>query len=53
VSEVSVASDPARDRISHMVKDQIDNLALAKDPDGPDADQILLAALQMVYGGLR
>jgi exonuclease SbcD len=53
VSEVSVASDPARDRISLMVKEQIDNLAMAKDPDGPDADQVLLAALQMVYGGLR
>lgn len=53
VSEVSVASDPARDQIINMVKERIDNLTLAKDPDGPEADQILLAALQMVYGGLR
>jgi exonuclease SbcD len=53
VSEVSVASDPARDQISAMLKERIEHLELVDDPDGPDPDQILLVALQMVYGGSR
>lgn len=50
LSEISTVTDPSRDQIIEIVYQQIEQLALNEDLDGPNKEQILLEALQLVYG---
>lgn len=50
ISEVSSSDDPERQYIAERVKGSIDELEWVSGTDEPDKREILLAALQVVYG---
>ena len=51
-SRVSLAkADPAREEIIRNIQEKLSGEALAKDPLDPSNEEVLLAAMNLVYGG--
>jgi DNA repair protein SbcD/Mre11 len=51
ISQVKVSNDMTQGRITELVKQKIDALDLDPKPGEPDRDDILLAAMNTIYGG--
>jgi hypothetical protein len=51
VSGVNLADDLERQHIAQQVRDRLADLDWPAGEDEPDRDQIMLAALQAIYGG--
>lgn len=51
ISAVSSSADPNRDALAKMVVQRIKDQAWPDGPDEPGCDEIILSALQIIYGG--
>ena len=51
ISDVKLSNDLTQGRIAELVKQKIDAMDMVPKPGEPDRDEILLAAMNMIYGG--
>jgi hypothetical protein len=51
ISQVKLSNDLTQGKIAEQVKQKIDAMDLHPKPGEPDRDDILLAAMNMIYGG--
>jgi Zn-finger nucleic acid-binding protein len=51
ISQVKISNDQAQGNIAKLVKEKIDSIGWDPKPDEPDKDDLLLVAMNLIYGG--